>query len=297
MIVAFQRLYGSVVAQSVDDLEKIDEAIDTTSATTAEIVAAIAIAILSWPVSSVVARVARRLSRRVPNTPDYVPELVGRTTRWMIVLVAAAWSMSLLGVDVGWFALVVALIAVVLFLMLRPLIENLAAGLLLQSRPSFGVGDQIQTNGYVGEVTLINARSTVLQTRDNKRIHIPNQDVLDNSIDVLTAFERRRSSIELGIAYDVDPDHAEQVLVAAVTAVEGVWDDPEPYVLARGFGDGTTLLQVRWWHDPDLRSENRTRDRVVRAIKRGLDDAGIDMPSPEVKLAGGASIEIEETKQ
>ena len=273
-----------VVAQSVDDIEKIDEAIETSTATPLEITIAIGIVVLSWPVSALVARIARRLSRRVPGTPDYVPDLVGRATRWLVVLIGIAWAMSLLGVDVGWFALVVALIAVVVFLMVRPLIENLAAGLLLQSRPSFGVGDEISTNGYVGDVLLISARSTVIQTRDNRRIHIPNQDVLDNPIEVFTAFERRRSSIDLGIAYGADPERVVDVLTSAATMAEGVLEDPAPVALARGFGDGTTNLQLRWWHDPDIRSANRTRDRVVLAVKAALDDAGIDMPSPEITL-------------
>ncbi len=280
-----------IVAQSVDDIEKIDEAIETSTATPLEITVAIGIIVLSWPASALFARLAKRISRRVPGTPDYVPDLVGRATRWLVVLIGIAWAMSLLGVDVGWFALVVALVAVIVFLMVRPLIENLAAGLLLQSRPSFGVGDEISTNGYVGEVLLISARSTVIQTRDFKRIHIPNQDVLDNPIDVYTAFDRRRSSIELGVNYAVDPDVADGVLVEAVRSVDGVLDDPPPSVRVRGFGDGSTLLQVRWWHDPDLRSENVTRDRVVRAIKRSLDEAGIDMPSPEIKVTGGLNID------
>ena len=281
-----------MVAQSVEDLEKIDEAIETSTVSGWEIGAALLIAVLAWPVSSVLGRLARRLSRRIPGTPDYVPELVGRSTRVIVVLVAAAWSMSLLGVDVGWFALVVVLVAVVVFLMIRPLIENLAAGLLLQSRPSFGVGDEVATNGYVGDVIAINARSTVIKTRDWKRIHIPNQDVLDNPIDVYTAFERRRSTLDIEVDYAADPAEASQVLVDATTAVEGVKDDPPAVVLARGFGAGSTILQVRWWHDPDIRSQNGTLDGVVRAIREALDSAGIDMPSPELRLAGEAAIEV-----
>lgn len=285
MIGSLKIIAASVVAQSVDDIEKIDEAIETSTATGWEIAAAVVIAILSWPVSAIAGRLARRISRRIPNTPDYVPELVGRSIRVIVVLVGTAWAMSLLGVDVGWFALVVALVAVVAFLMLRPLIENLAAGLLLQSRPSFSVGDEIASNGYVGDVALISARSTVIQTRDWRRVHIPNEDVLDEAIEVYTAFDRRRSTIDLEVDYVADPDEVDRVLVAAVSAVDGVRDDPAPVVLARGFGAGSTILQVRWWHDADIRSENHSRDRVVRAIKRALDEAGIAMPSPEIRIA------------
>ncbi len=283
---------GVVVAQSVEDIEKIDEAIDTSTVTGWEIAAALVIAVLAWPVSAIVSRIAKRIARRVPGTPEYIPDLVGRSARAIVVVIAVAWSMSLLGVDVGWFALVIALIAVVVFLMIRPLIENLAAGLLLQSRPSFGVGDEISTNGYVGDVIAITARSTVIQTRDWMRIHIPNQDVLDHAIEVYTAFDRRRSEIDLGVDYAVDPDDAARILEEAVSRVEGVLADPRPQVRARGFGDGVTILRLRWWHGADLASEGATRDRVVREIRRAFEAAGVDMPSPEVKLAGRAQVEI-----
>ena len=290
-----------IVAQT-DEIEKIDEAIRT--ATGWDIAAAVLILLLALPVASLIGRLARRIARRIPGTPEYVPELIARAFRWLVMVVAFAWAVSLLGVDVGWFALVVASVLVIFILMVRPLVENLAAGLLLQSRDSFGVGDQIETNGYRGDVVEITARSTVIRTRDWKRIHVPNQDVLANPLDVFTAFERRRSAIDLEIDYAVDPDHAEEVLVNAVRKVEGVLDDPEPYVLARGIGENAgTMMQVRWWHQPDLRSQSRTLDRVLRAIRRALDDAGIDPAtlltaarkslrnaSPELRLIGDSSV-------
>ena len=275
-----------IVAQ-IEELDKIDEAVST--ATGWDIAAALLILVLAWPVAAVIGRLARRLARRIPATPEYVPELVGRSVRWLVMLIALAWAVSLLGVQVGWFALVVASGLVVFVLMVRPLVENLAAGLLLQSRPSFGIGDQIETNGYRGDVISITARSTIIQTRDWKRIHIPNQDVLDESLDVYTAFERRRSSLDMTVDFVVDPDRAEEVVVSALKDVEGVLDDPGPYVLARGFDNGT-ILQVRWWHEPDLRSESRSLDRVVRAVRRSLADAGIGMATPEIRVTGDTSV-------
>jgi small-conductance mechanosensitive channel len=113
-------------------------------------------------------------------------------------------SLNLLGVDIGWFTVTIGLVAVVFVLMIRPLIENLAAGLLLETRPSFSLGDEIETSGFTGEVVEISARSTAVKTRDHRRVHIPNTDVLDNTIVVYTALDRRRSHIELQIEYAAD---------------------------------------------------------------------------------------------
>lgn len=272
---------AEVVAQSIEDLEKIDEAVDTASLTGWDIAAALSVLVLTWPVAVAAGRVAGRLSRRVPGLPDYVHELAMRGARVVVGIIGLSLAMSLLGVDVGWFSVSLGLVGIIAVLMLRPLIENLAAGLLLQTRPSFSIGDEIETNGIRGEVISINARSTVVKTRDWKSVHIPNQDVLSDSITVFTAFERRRSAIELEVEYSADIDRASQLVIEAASAVDGVASDPPPYVRVRGFGTGTTVLSLRWWHDPDLSSDSRTLDGVVRQVKRVLDDAGIELPSPE----------------
>ena len=273
---------AQILAQSVDDLEKIEEAVNVSQVTGWDIAAALIVLGLSWPISRIVGRLARRIVRRLPNIPEFVPDLADRASQALVVFIGLAISMSLLGVDVGWFTVTVALVAVVFVLMIRPLIENLAAGMLLQTRPSFSIGDEIETNGYEGEVVEINVRSTAIKTRDYRRVHIPNTDVLDDTIVVHSAFDRKRSELELEIEYGADMAETTQILIEAAAGVEGVHAEPPPYVRARRFGTGTFVLLLRWWHDASLSGGSRTLDGVVRAVKTSLDAASIAMPSPEM---------------
>ena len=150
-----------LVAQSIDDLEKIEETVDTTGVTGWDITAALIILALAWPIGAIVARIVRRGVRRVPGFQNYLPDVVGKSVRFLILFIAIAIGLNLVGVDVGWFTIIVALVGVVVFLLAQPLVENFAAGLLLQTRPAFNVGDVIETHGTRGEVLEINARSTV----------------------------------------------------------------------------------------------------------------------------------------
>jgi small-conductance mechanosensitive channel len=282
---SFEPLAGrlaQVLAQSVDDLEKIEEAVNVSQVSGWDVGAALIVLVLSWPVSRVAGRLTRRVIRRLPNVPDFVPDLADRGAQALVVFIGLAISMSLLGVDIGWFTVTIALVAIVFVLMVRPLIENLAAGMLLETRPSFSIGDEIETNGYTGEVVEINVRSTAIQTRDFRRVHIPNTDVLDDTIVVHTAFDRKRSELELEIEYDADMAETTRILIEAAAGVEGVHAEPPPYVRARRFGTGTFVLLLRWWHDASLSGGSRTLDGVVRAVKASLDAAGIAMPSPEM---------------
>ena len=262
------------------DGSKVEEFVDTTSVTGWDVVAGIAILVLSVPFSSGAAWIVGRVTRK-SQMPDAVRQLIKRLTRAVVLVVGFAVSVSLMGVSVQWFTVVVAFIGLIAVLMLRPLIENFSAGLLLEIRGSFVVGDEIDSNGYEGEVKVVNGRTTVLQTRDGRRVAIPSTDVLDNTIVVYTTFEKRRSSMTVDIAYSADLDDAAAALVDAASSADSVLDDPAPSIRARDFGSGTYQLELRWWHGPRLSDESQAQDQVVRNVKEKLDAAGIAMPSPE----------------
>jgi small conductance mechanosensitive channel len=262
------------------DGSQIDELIDTTAVTGWDVVIGLTILVLTFPVSSAVSWIVGKVLRK-SKLPEVARLLTKRLSRTAVVIVGFAVAVSMMGVSVQWFTVVVIFIGLVTVLMLRPLVENFSAGLLLEARGSFVVGDEIYSNGHEGEVQIINGRTTVLKTRDGRRVAIPSSDVLDNSIIIYTSFEKRRSSLTVDIEYGVDLGAAEVALVAAASSADGVLDDPAPSVRARDFGSGTYQLDLRWWHGPRLSDESQARDQVVRHVKRELDAAGIPMPSPE----------------
>lgn len=283
----------AVPVQSIDDIEKIEEAVDTSALTSRDVAAAAIIFAASCVLAWVLGLAAKHVMRRFTDAPEYVDQLIGRLVRSVTVFVGFATALERLGVDVGWFAVIIALVGVVIVLMIRPLVENGASGLLLTSRPSFSVGDDIETNGHRGEVITINGRSTVIQTRDHRRVHIPNTDVLDNPITVYTAYPGRRSQLDLEVAYDSDIDEVSRLLIEAASGVDGVLEEPAPSTRLRGFGTGTVIVRLRWWHDSHLGADGKSLDGVVREVKRVVDAAGVDMPSPELIVrqpdrAGGA---------
>jgi small-conductance mechanosensitive channel len=207
---------------------------------------------------------------------------VVRLARTVVSLIGLAIAMTWFGVDVRWFTVVLVFSAVVTFLVLRPLVENFSAGLLLETRSAFTVGDEIETKGHAGEVLEVNGRTTVLRTRDGRRIHIPSTSVLASVITVYTAFEGRRSSIELGIDDGVDLDRVVDVLADAIADVDGVHGNPKPSVRASGLGNGTVLIELHWWHGARLSEESQTYDKVVRKLKETISAEGIVMPPPQL---------------
>ena len=249
-------------------------ALDTSGVSGGDVIAAVAVAVGTVAVAWLVGRLTGRRLARPGTSSLQLASVAARAVRWVVVFVGAAWSLSFLGAQANWFAITIALVAVLVVLIAKPMLEKSAAGVALISRPAFHIGDDIGVGEFTGTVLEITGRSTVLRLRDGRRVHIPNTDVAGETIIVYTTDQKRRSSVEL----EVDARHpvadVERVLLAALADAEGVASDPPPRVRARGFGNSVTL-SVRFWHDSGLGAEADALDQAVRAMSAGLRDAGM----------------------
>ncbi|MBP1807643.1 mechanosensitive ion channel family protein [Rubellimicrobium aerolatum] len=162
----------------------------------------------------------------------------------------------------------------------KDILQNWLAGLLLLIRRPFRIGDEIVVNGYEGRVEWIETRATMIRTYDGRRAIIPNADVFTNAVTVNTAFDLRRSEVDVGIGYGDPIPAAREAILAALREVEGVEPDPAPEVLAWELAGSSVNLKVRWWSHSRRTDVVHVQARVVEAIKGALDRAGIDMPFP-----------------
>ena len=278
---------AQVLGQSSDQIQQLTDALTSSQVTGWDVVAAIVVLIISWPVGILVRKVTTRALRRVPNVPDSVSTLGGRIARWLVLLIALAWALSLLGVTVGWVVIVVGFAVIVGFLMVKPMIESTAAGLLLDMRPAFSEGDLIQTAGYLGTVVKIDSRTTVLRTNDGRRVHVPNTEVLSQPIVVYSAYDSRKATFDVSVDHETDLDAATRRLVDAISGVAQVEKDPAPAVQATGFADNAITLSISYWYPSSLTSDSVVTDSVIRAVKGALTKAGIELAVPALHVDKG----------
>lgn len=125
-----------------------------------------------------------------------VIKLGGRIAQVLVGVIFVGWALSVLGADLGWLTVLIVICLFIGFVAVQPLLEGLGASLIITSRPAFSLGDEIEVDGYIGEVIEITSRSTVLRHRDGRRLHLPNADILANTVTVYTIEASRRSSID-----------------------------------------------------------------------------------------------------
>lgn len=259
----------------IDDLERIfDELFGETTAW--EIVAALVILVAAFPVAMLAGWVVKKLLLLVPGVSHGVATVGKNAARVVVVFIGLAWSLSVLNVGPGFILVFIVALLVAGLAVVQPVVQNLAAGAALPYR----VDDQIETDEYQGTIVDITLRQTVLTTLDGRTVHILHREILASPITVFTKFEQRRSSIDLWIDYHTDIEDACRLLVETVSGLVGVHEEPAPYVIPSGFEDGRCRLRLMWWHDPDLRTQERMRGAVVTAVKVALDEAGIAIAPP-----------------
>jgi small-conductance mechanosensitive channel len=275
----------AIVANSASDaLSNVGDALNTGGLTGWDLVAAGIVVLLAYPIGRLAARFGRRAIGRVSGTSDQAADDVGRIAKILVYFVAGAIALSILNVNVGFLSLLFALALVLGALMLKPMVENSASGMLLLARPSFSVGDQIRTTDFRGTVEEIGSRTTVLRTDDGVVIHVSNNQVLSNPIVVYTAAESRKSSFDVGVPLDTDLDDVTSALMAAVTSVDDVVAKPAPQIQAAGFADNAITLTISYWYPSTMTSGSGVTDGVIRATKSALAKADIELTVPDVRV-------------
>ncbi|HEV3400266.1 MAG TPA: mechanosensitive ion channel domain-containing protein [Acidimicrobiales bacterium] len=199
---------------------------------------------------------------------------------WLVVAAALFWSLALLGLRVGPLFGALGIGGLAVAFAAQSILANFLASIILQVRRPFRKGDQVTTNDCEGTVESVNFRTVALRTYDGERVMVPCADVLSRPIVNHTTLGRRRTTLEVGVAFGTDLDAARKLLLDRVQHTDGVLERPPCEVWVKEFGESAINIAVRYWHPPDITSLWRVRSHVAVAIKTAFDEAGIEIPFP-----------------
>ena len=171
----------------------------------------------------------------------------------------------------------------------QDILENTLSGVLLLFREPFRGGDQIEVEGIKGTVQGITIRETRVLTFDGQLVVVPNADVYKNAIIVRTANEHRRDEFAVGVAYEADLEETCALIVDTLASIDGIDDDPGPEALVDQLGASTIDIRARFWSDSSQGNMVNVRSDAITAVKRALDDAGVEMPCQIVALQSTSS--------
>ena len=160
---------------------------------------------------------------------------------------------------------------------------NLFAGLSIIADSPYKLGDVIVLDGTErGKVTKIGLRSTRVLTNDLIEVTVPNSIIANSKIvnESGGPSMKQRLRVPIGVAYGVEIDDVERVLLSVAADEEQLALHPAPKVHFKSFGDSSLDFELRCWIDePEAREQ--IVDRLNRSLYEQLGEAGIEIPFPK----------------
>lgn len=157
-------------------------------------------------------------------------------------------------------------------------LSNFAGGVLILLIKPFKVGDYIiYTSGNLeGKVTKIEMFYTTLFTIDNKKVVIPNGTLSNSSLINVTAEDKRRIDITVGVSYTANLKLAKEVCLNLLAAQPAVLQDQNNMVVVDDLADSAVNLKICCW----VSAEDywSTRWELIEKIKLAFNENGIEIP-------------------
>ncbi|MEM6438632.1 MAG: mechanosensitive ion channel family protein [Pseudomonadota bacterium] len=259
---------------------------------------ALTLILLTWAVAHGGRWIARKLVERAGGRRGLadVAAMLAGVAIWTAGLLIAA-TIAFPTVTPGRLLTALGLGSIAIGFAFKDIFENFFAGLLILVREPFDIGDHIATDELEGQVEAITIRDTRIRRTDGQLVVAPNAALFQTPVTVRTNAEHRRATVICGVSYDADVDEARAVIEKAVRQVDSVRDDvKDVQVFAHGFGASSIDFEIAWWTGSRPIDIRASRDEVVAAVKRALDEAGIEIPFPQRTLTfkGAAPVALEE---
>ena len=166
----------------------------------------------------------------------------------------------------------------------KDIFENFFAGVLILWKYPIEKGDVIEHDGNVGKVEEITIRNTLIRKSDGELVVAPNASLFKSNVEVLTNRPKRRVRIMCGIAYSEDVGKAREIIRDAVSSCESISGKKSVEVFANEFDDSSINFEIAWWTGSAPVDLRRSRDEVIEAVKKALDEASIEIPFPYTTL-------------
>ncbi len=229
-----------------------------------------------WVVKILIGFMRKSMSMREfdPTIQRFLVSLVDVVLKVMLILSVA----STLGFETTSFLAILTSASLAVGLALQGGLSNFAGGVLILIFKPFKVGDKINAQGFLGDVTEISIFVTKLMTADKKTIIIPNGPLANGSITNLSANGTLRMDLNVNVNGNQDLGKAREVIVKALLSTKGVLAEPAPVVGVAQLGDGWTKLVVMLHCD-----SGQFDDVFILAqenMRNAMNMAGIEQPIP-----------------
>jgi len=164
---------------------------------------------------------------------------------------------------------------------LQQTFNDLISGIILLFERSVEVGDVVQIEGLVGTVRKIGIRTSLVETRENITVVVPNSKlIVDNVINWSHYDNKARFNISVGVAYGSDTQLVREILMNIAKESKFVMTYPAAFVRFVDFGDSSLDFELHFWAQDFIGIENIKSDLRFE-VDRAFREHGVQIPFPQ----------------
>ena len=161
-------------------------------------------------------------------------------------------------------------------------LANFAGGVLILLMKPFRVGDYIVSKDGEGTVRSIGLVYTVLNTGDNKQVVIPNGTLSNSPLTNVTAMDKRRLDVLVGIGYHSDLKKAKEIMGRIFHSQEKVLKEEPIDVFVSDLTENSVTIGGRGWTSID--DYWPVRGEILERVKLEFEAAGIEIPISRMEV-------------
>lgn len=251
----------------------------------------IIIAILIFVASQRLARfveklVGKSLRRTSKSLEPSLIKTFEKFSGYTVIVIGFLMTFDTLGISLKSLAAISAVFMVGIGFGLQNIAQNFISGIIMLLERPVAEGDLVSVDGIEGRIMKIKGRATIVQTRDDVAIIVPNSKFIsDNVVNDNHLGPNIRIKIDVGVAYGTNMDIARKMLVSVAEAHKDILSTPKPNALFTDFGDSSLDLRLLCWTDKQWikdRIASDLRFDINRVFKEN--DISIPFPQREVRI-------------
>lgn len=257
--------------------------IGTTRITVGAVLSAVFVLALAVWLARVFERAAER-GLRVARSDARTVAVAGRIVHYAVLVVGVGLAFETLGFDLTTLFAAGAVVAVAVGFAAQDVLQNFFSGIILLTEGAIKPGDVLEVEGEVVRVTRMGIRSTVVRTRDEEDVILPNNMLAQSAVKNYTMQDTVfRLRTRVGVTYGSDMKLVRQTLEAAGASLPTRRADRDPAIFMAEFGDSSVVFEVSVWVD-DPWATLATRSALNEKIWWALKEAGITIAFPQLDV-------------
>lgn len=211
-----------------------------------------------------------------------VTHFCGNMVYYTVLTFAGIAALGRIGVQTASFVAIIGAAGLAIGLALQGSLSNFASGVLLVLFRPIKTGEYVEAAGTSGVVESIQIFTTVLITRDNKMVVIPNANILNGNIINYSRTGTRRVDLVIGVSYKADLAQTRNVLQGVLEKDDRLLKEPAPVIGVSALADSSVNFVVRPWVETG--DYWNVYFDLHENIKIALDEAGIGIPFPQMDI-------------